>query len=335
MNPREEPSSFSPMNLWNEHCRALLDVGQDGDDLQADWERLERAETAGIAAVCIANLCKGDLVLAEVPMGQAGRPAQTRQSLEGFAQRLSISVDTADQYRRVAAWYTQERREAIAKTGGVASYTLLRDVALHTFGAADDPDTRFDVLLTALQATASTASARLSRQEYLRLLGVGHASTDVAAPTTDGMAATADSHAALVEQASIEPAFVAAVLRSVANEPEGLTRFFDGLAAEGGMEALNSAASALRKVKAEAKAQDVHVFGTDEPPGPIEVILRTVLRAMKALEKPLDLDPAEVVEALPPEQFRALSRLCGSITEWHELLLTTARSGTHEKKEVA
>ncbi|MFD3571574.1 hypothetical protein [Streptomyces sp. NPDC058667] len=149
------------MNLWNEHCRALPDVGQDGDDLQADWERLERAETAGIAAVCIANLCKGDLVLGEVPMGQAGRPAQTRQSLKGLAQRLSISVDTADQYRRVAAWYTQERREAIAETGGVVSYTLLRDVALHTFGAADDPDTRFDVLLTALQASASTASARL------------------------------------------------------------------------------------------------------------------------------------------------------------------------------
>ncbi|MFD7063492.1 hypothetical protein [Streptomyces sp. NPDC059906] len=323
------------MNFWNEPGRAVQDAGQAGDGVQAIWDQLDHAEAVGVAAVCAARLSKGDLVLAKVPMGSTGSAVNTRQALEDFVRGRGISVDTADQYRRVSAWYTAERREAIAGTGGVASYTLLREVALHTFGTADDPDVRFGLLLEALRSFAPSGSTHLTRQEYLRLLGAGPTSRDVPASAPNGVEPGGGEQVSALDGVRTDPAVVTAVLRTVADDPDELARFFGDLAAEGGLEVLNCAALALRRAKAGARAQESQVFGTDEPAEPLEVILRMVLRAMKALKEPLDLDPSQVVEALPPEQFQALSRLCGSITEWHELLLAEVRAGIHMKEEVA
>ncbi|MEU9797091.1 hypothetical protein AB0E27_42230 [Streptomyces sparsogenes] len=328
------------MNFWDEPGREMHDAPVPDEDFEAVWGQLELDESAGVAAVCAARLSKGDLILECVPWGGAGRPGHTREALENFARRRGISPDTADQYRRVAAWYTPARRRAIKQSGGVASYTLLREVALHTFGTADDPDARFESLLAALKESASSgAGSHLTRQAYLKFLGVIPAPPADPAVSVERVLDTvrddAVARAAVIDAVRTDPQVVSSVLRTIAEKPGGPAEFFDHLAAEGGLEALESASFSLRKAKADTRSQEEAVFGKDEEPSQLEVILRMVLRAMKALEKPLDLDPTQVVAALPAEQFDALSRLCGSVTEWHETLLATARAADQKREEAA
>ncbi len=288
--------------------------------------------------MCAARLAKGDLILADVPISEGGTPPNVRERLAEWGRRRRLSVDTVDQYRRVAAWYHPQRREAIEKSGVIASYSLLREVALHTHGTATDGEVRFTTLLAALRGATDNGKRHITRRDYLHHLGVNPQ------PASDGrfeagrvlaqIAEDTQVRATVIEAVRADPAVVESVLRAVAEDPEGPAQFFSTLAEEGGLEALETASFSLRKARTDAKAREVEVFGKDPEPSPLEVILRAVVRAMKALEAPLDLDPSQIVEALPPEQFAALNRLCGSVSQWHELLLAAARTAENNKTEV-
>ncbi|MFK4106704.1 hypothetical protein ACI2L1_43000 [Streptomyces sp. NPDC019531] len=310
-------SSFGGMNFWDEPGRELHNAAMPESAVQAAWDQLDADETRGVAVTCAARLSKGDLILALV--NSVSGPAEVRRVMEEFARTRRISVDTVDQYRRVAAWYTPGRRKAMEETGGVASYTVLREAALHTLGDAD-PHARFEALLTALRNTAARGGGPLTGPAYREQLGVPAVRQTGSVPLTDA-AARAD------------PQLVADILQAVAEDPQGPAQFFDALAAEGGLEALESASLLLRRAKSGARAQEERVFGKEEP-SPLEVTLTLVLRTMKALEKSLDLDPTQIVAVLPPEQFAALNRMCGSVSQWHELLLAAARAA-ESGKEVA
>lgn len=268
-----------------------------------------------MAAACAARLAKGDLILTLVR--SVSDPAEIRRVLEDFARARGISFDTVDQYRRVSAWYTSGRREAMEATGGAASYTVLREVALHSAGEAD-PQARFEVLLAALRETAVHGGAPLTGPAYRKRLGIPAAEQSSSTPR-------------IVAAARTDAQLVAGVLQAVAEDPQGPAQFFDALAAEGGLEALESASLMLRKAKASARAQEERVFGKEDPSS-LEITLRLVLRTMRALEKSLDLDPAQIVAVLPPEQFEALHRMCGSVTQWHELLLAAAQAAETERE---
>ncbi|WP_306972202.1 hypothetical protein [Streptomyces canus] len=296
------------MNFWDEPGRELHNAAVPESAIQAAWDELDEDEARGVAVACAARLSKGDLVLSLVH--SVSEPLQVRRVVETFARSRQISVDTVDQYRRVAAWYTPDRRKAMASTGGVASYTVLREVALQTFGEAD-PQLRFDALLAALRETAVRGGAPLTSPAYRERLGVPATRPSASAPAS----AAAASDAQLVTD----------VLQAVAGDPHGPARFFDALAAEGGLEALESASLMLRRAKAGAREQEERVFGKEDP-SPLEITLKLVLQTMKALEKSLDLDPAQIVAVLPSEQFAVLDRMCGSVTQWHELLLAAARA---------
>ncbi|MEU7154598.1 hypothetical protein AB0B15_42325 [Streptomyces sp. NPDC045456] len=301
---------------------------------ETKWERLSLDEAAGLAGVCAARIAKGDLILEEVPMVRRGQTADVGVQLESVARKRNLSVAAADQYRRVSAWYTPERRSALAATGTVASYTLLREVALHTHGGSESAEERFDSLITALQETAADGIPYLSHPDYLRRQGLLPAPQE----TRSVLKSIGDDltvRAAVVDAVRTDPDVVDSVLRTLAEDPAGPGRFFEELAAEGGLDALQYASLALRKAKNEAKTRDEQFFGPEEKPSPVEEILTLVLKAMKALEKPLGFDPRQIVQILPPEQFAALNRLCGSVSHWHELLLAAERAGTQENGEAA
>ncbi|WP_189819718.1 hypothetical protein [Streptomyces olivaceoviridis] len=306
------------MNFWDESGRELHNAVLPESAVQAAWDQLNAAEARGVAAACAARLSKGDLILRLVR--PASDSAEIRRVLGEFAQTRGISFDTVDQYRRVAAWYTPARRAAMEETGGTASYTVLREVALQTFGEAD-PHARFDALLAALRETAACGGAPLTGPAYRERLGVSVVRQTSSSSPPTGATARADTQ------------LVASVLQAVAEDPQGPAQFFDVLAAEGGLDALESASLMLRRAKAGARAEEERVFGKEEPSS-LEVTLRLVLRTMRALEKSMDLDPVQVVAVLPPEQFAALNRMCGSVTQWHELLLAAARA-VQPGKEVA
>ncbi|MFI9176087.1 hypothetical protein [Streptomyces lincolnensis] len=310
-------SNFGGMNFWDEPGRELHNAALPVSAVRDAWDQLNADESRGVAVACAARLSKGDLILALVH--SAADRAEVRPVLEEFARARGISFDTVDQYRRVSAWYTPDRREAMEETGGAASYTVLREVALQTFGEAD-PQVRFDALLAALRETAACGAGPLTGPAYRKRLGIP-------AMRQAGNTWPIDATARTDEQ------LVAGVLQVVAEDPQGPAQFFDVLAAEGGLEALESASLMLRRAKADARTQEERVFGKEEPSA-LEITLRLVLRTMKALEKSMDLDPAEIVAVLPPEQFAALNRVCGSVTQWHELLLAAARAA-ESGKEVA
>ncbi|WP_141726908.1 hypothetical protein [Streptomyces niveus] len=58
-------------------------------------------------------------------------------------------------------------------------------------------------------------------------------------------------------------------------------------------------------------------------------------KAIKALEKPMNLDPQQIVQILPPDQLAVLNRLCGSVSHWHELLLAAERAEAQKNGEAA
>ncbi|MFJ2175874.1 hypothetical protein ACIOHE_23650 [Streptomyces sp. NPDC087851] len=306
------------------------------DDRHADsqWARLNIDEAKGLAGVCTARLAKGDLILEEVPMVRRGQSANVRGQLEAVACKRNLSVAAADQYRRVSAWYTPERRGALAATGVTASYTLLREVALHTHGGSASAEKRFDSLVTALRETAADGAPYLSTQDYLRRNGLLSAPRETAS-VLKRMEDDFTLRAAVVDAVRTDPDVVDSVLRTLAEDPAGPDRFFDELVAEGGLDALQSATFALSRAKSEAKAREKDFFGTEKDPSPIEAILTLVLKAIKALEKPMSLDPQQIVQVLPPDHFAVLNRLCGSVSHWHELLLAAERAVTQENGEAA
>ncbi|MEU5958719.1 hypothetical protein [Streptomyces sp. NPDC047525] len=306
----------------------------DEENADAEWERLNLGEAEGLAAVCAARLAKGDLILEEVPMARHSQTQTVRSQLEEVARKRNLSLAAADQYRRVAAWYTPDRRTAISATGVAVSYTLLREVALHTHGGSESAEERFDTLIAALSQAAVGGAPYLSGQDYLRQHGLLPAQREAA----DVLKSIGDDpivRAAVVDAVRADPDVVDSVLRTLAEDPTGPERFFEELAAEGGLDALRGASTALRKAKTEAQGCEERSFGPDEAPSPVETVLTLVLRAMKALEKPLDLDPQQIVQILPPEQLAALNRLCGSVSHWHELLLAAERAATHKEGKAA
>ncbi|MFJ4972185.1 hypothetical protein [Streptomyces sp. NPDC088755] len=172
------------MNVWMEPSSTLQDAAVT-DTTDGAWERLDAAETVGIAATCAARLGKGDLVLLEAPLGERGSRTGTWTVIRDFARRYKVSEDTVDQYRRISGWYGPDRRSALKATGAVASYSLLRDVALHTFGSATEPDVRFAALVAALAEAAHDSRGRATRQDYLRHLGLDSETTSARDPALD------------------------------------------------------------------------------------------------------------------------------------------------------
>ncbi|MEU4507722.1 hypothetical protein [Streptomyces sp. NPDC024089] len=318
------------MEIWIEPDARREHAPRSRTGREAEWDQLDAADCAGTATTCAARLGKGDLILAEAPLGERGTTAGARDVVTAAARHYGIGVETADQYRRVAAWWTAERRSLLAATETVTSYSVLRSVALYTQNGTADSSERFAALLAACQEAAEEGRREVTVPDYARHLGIDSLSgEDELQPQQPHQTIPA------VEQALRDPGITAAVVRAVAEDPDGPTKFFAALAEEGGLEALEAATSSLRKAKAEAKSRDIEVFGKDEQPSPLEVILQVVLRAVKAWEKPLGMDPAQVAEALPATHFQVLTQLCGSVTAWHELLLAAAPAGHAKRKEAA
>ncbi|MFD7206275.1 hypothetical protein [Streptomyces sp. NPDC059893] len=306
-------------------------------ELNTEWRQLERTEADGLAAVRAVRLHKGDLLLAQVPMGRMGTAANTHAQLAELSAGLHISVDTADQYRRVAHWYGPERRDQVVTAPVVASYTVMREAALHTHGGLSSED-RLAALLAALHEAARQGRPHITSRDYREQLGVpqqGSEPTQRVRQVLETIASDENVRAHVVDAVSTDPLVATAVLRTLVESPAGPETFFEQLSAEGGLEALKSASSALRKATDEARMREEAIFGKEEDPSPTEEVLRLILRAMKALEKPMGLDPSQVVQALPPEQFAALQRLCGSVNQWHEVLLHAAQATNHQKGKAA
>ncbi|MFF3558240.1 hypothetical protein ACFYXL_33055 [Streptomyces tsukubensis] len=324
-------------NVWTEPNAP--GKGRSSDGQEDEWERLEAAETEGVAAVCAARLAKGDVILAAVPMSREGQSGGVFSGMSEISSRYGISIDTADQYRRVAAWFTPERRQALQEAGVVASYSVLRDVALHTHGSVTDSATRFEKLLKALSAAAESGQQRITRSDYLRELAVEPENSALPRWSPDRLLAQIkqcpEARRAVIEEVQSDPITVTSVMRAMAEDPQGPDQFIEYLAQEGGLDALTMVKSSLRKATTEAKVREARVFGNEEESSPLEEILRSVLRAMKALEKPMDFSPGEILAALPPEQFAALNRLCGTVAQWHELLLAAARAADIESEKAA
>ncbi|WP_420037758.1 hypothetical protein ACN2WE_40860 [Streptomyces sp. cg28] len=315
------------MNFWNEPDSSSPVHRTAADVAFERWRLLRGHEASALAEMCACRLAVGDEVLEHVPMGRPGVRAHVREQLAKFVEGRGISVGTADQYRRVSAWYTADRRTALTGSSTTASYSVLREVALYTRGEEVSDQVRFQRLLDILNAAAADGALVLSCRDYLERCGLtARSSPSAGLPgQTVGVPVPVQGLAVPIESA----------VRALVADPAGPERFFEELASEGGLEALRSASSALRKTAAETRRLDVAVFGSDEPAGPLEETLSLVVRAMKALQKPLDIDPRQIVQALPPEQFAALSELCGSIHHWHELLIRAARASAVEKGTAA
>ncbi|MER6499200.1 hypothetical protein ABT218_07345 [Streptomyces sp. NPDC001455] len=325
------------MEIWIEPDARHEDPHAARTGSEAEWDQLDAADCAGTAATCAARLGKGELILAEAPLGERGTTAGSRDVVAAAARRYGISVETADQYRRVAAWWTPERRSQLAASKVIASYSVLRTVALYTQNGAASSQERLAALLAACQEAAGEERREVKVPDYARHLGIDETlggdggDHDTLAPHIRRPQAGTPAD----ERTLDGPGITAAAARAVAEDPDGPAKFFAALAEEGGLEALEGATSSLRKAKAEAKSREIKVFGKDEEPSPLEVVLQMVLRAVKAWEKPLGMDPARVAEALPAAQFQALTQLCGSVTAWHELLLAAARAGREKGTEAA
>ncbi len=304
----------------------------------AEWVELgaytEQDVREGMRLVAVDRSCRvalGDLFarVAPLPADGAGR---CEPALEAFATRIGLSPATAAQYRWVAVSFPATLREKIASTGVSVPFEVLRQAATHRplVGPAD----RWTVLDHLVDHAHRAGEGRVTRERFRTALGLrtGWELTDgdgePASPeqVVDHLAREAEARTAVASS----PDVARSVLQAAVNDPEGPARFFSFLAEEGGLEALAAAGSALRAVKARTRQLEDAALGADPGPDVLEVILRAVERAMRALEKPLDLDPAQIVAALAPAQFSAVDQLCDAVAQWHQHLLAAQRA-VHRK----
>ncbi|MGW2331633.1 hypothetical protein ACWC5C_38610 [Streptomyces sp. NPDC001700] len=114
------------------------------------------------------RLALGDLLLEVAPPAGNGVNSGTYEVLKGFAAVLGISLDTAREYRRVAAACTGEIRDRLAQAGVLVPYSVIREAAVDD-GSASAAG-RWQTLFQLLDEAAGSGE-RVTVPRYRQALG--------------------------------------------------------------------------------------------------------------------------------------------------------------------
>ncbi|ALO97708.1 hypothetical protein [Streptomyces griseosporeus] len=112
----------------------------------------------------------GDLLLEVSPEADSETDSNARRSVAAFAAKIGISVDSAREYRRVAAGYRGELRDRVAAYGLTISYSVIREAAIDAAGSGMPAEERWAILLRMLDEAVSSG-ARLTAQKYRQAIG--------------------------------------------------------------------------------------------------------------------------------------------------------------------
>ncbi|AXE27925.1 hypothetical protein C0216_30965 (plasmid) [Streptomyces globosus] len=236
-------------------------------------------------------------------------------ALAPLANELKYSTDTLVRYLRVTKTAGQPLRSRLATSSVHVTWETLKAACV-----VNDADRsyRVDVLLNRLGAAERMGLACLDEEDYRKAVGLGVGAASQAEEGKGPAASAVDLDAAL-----------GAVAQAIAEDPAQQERFVQALVQEGGLEVLETVSAGLRKARVQERQWERNEY--EEPASEQEQLLQAFLRVSKALEKPLGYEPADVVAALPLEQFEAVDRMCRSVGEWHMKLLAAAGTTTEEK----
>lgn len=127
----------------------------------------------------------GDLILKFAPLGKKGVSTTHTHAIRSFCAEIGLTYDAAMQYRRIAAWYTPARRQAVTDAGVTINYSLIRDIAISKAYRIEEAgaDLRWSTLLELTLAAANRPPRErvVTKEDWEKAIG---ASTAEIAPTS-------------------------------------------------------------------------------------------------------------------------------------------------------
>lgn len=256
----------------------------------------------GLAIGDALNALFCETVGAPVPGGSGKYPYGVMTT---FFAMVELPESTARLYMRVAEAYTPMLRRRIERTGVAVSFNVLREAVSST-----SKHCTFEALVALAENCRERGTASLSRSAFRAACGL---------LPLGGIASTQEVLAAIDQ----DPQTRTRVLQQLATEPGQVAEFIDFLADEGGEEALDAAATALRRTRAEVRAcEDRALGGADEETEQDELkALGDLVRYAKAFRRLLSRDPEELARLLPEDQLSAVNHMCEQAIRWNERLV--------------
>ncbi|MFD9572687.1 hypothetical protein ACFWBI_22930 [Streptomyces sp. NPDC059982] len=229
-------------------------------------------------------------------------------ALTPIAARLKYAPQTLVRYCQVTKSAGPRLRDRLIRSPVNVTWETLKAACV---ADSAQRDYRVGLLLGQLGTAEAHGLVALDEDDFLKALGL-----KTRIPSDD------DLGTVRALPASDLDASMAVVVQAIAEGGAKQERFVHALVQEGGLEALEAVSAGLRKARAQERQWERDEY--EEPLSDHELLLRAVLKASKALEQPLGFEPAEVVAALPLDQFEAIDRVCRSVGEWHQKLLAAA-----------